>query len=292
MVTQLFRRLTEITQLCVELGVLMTRTIALIELQTSTCQILQKLLGPAFDLVPLTIGEIDRAGTAKACVCVAGNMNADPSFAIQMIHRLREVCPNVPILLVAWESSEQLAIAALRDGVADYFSPPVNLSRVAEAASRIALNSAAAQQHGVTVACADCGPRPIIGKSVVMKSLRSWLVRVAQRDCNTLILGETGTGKDLVAESIHANSPRRKKPFIAVNCAAIPDTLLESELFGYERGAFTGANSTTIGKIQHAHEGTIFFDEIGELTPSAQAKVLRVMEASRFSAWVARPAFP
>jgi transcriptional regulator with PAS, ATPase and Fis domain len=111
-----------------------------------------------------------------------------------------------------------------------------------------------------------------------MKEVRSYLSRVAQRDCNTLLLGETGTGKDLVAQAIHANSPRRNRPFVCINCAAIPDTLLESELFGYERGAFTGANIRTMGKIEQGHGGTIFFDEIGEMTPYAQAKILRVIE--------------
>jgi DNA-binding NtrC family response regulator len=258
----------------------MARTVALFELESSTCQLLQKLLGPGFELLPLTIGGLERTGIAKACACVVGNTQPDPSSATLILHSLREVWPGVPILLVAWESSEQLAIAALREGVADYFSPPVNLSRVAEVVSRVALNHAA-YERSIAPSPGDRGPRPIIGESAVMKSLRCWLVRVAQRDCNTLILGETGTGKDLIAEAIHANSPRRKKPFIAVNCAAIPDTLLESELFGYERGAFTGANSTTIGKIQHANEGTIFFDEIGELTPSAQAKLLRLMESKQ-----------
>jgi DNA-binding NtrC family response regulator len=191
--------------------------------------------------------------------------------------------PTVPILLVAWASSEHLAIAALKEGVADYFPPPVDLERVAQAAARLLPHECAgvspARVQGAGLG--DRGGRPIIGESSVMRSLRTWLIRVAQRDCNTLILGETGTGKDLIAEALHANSPRRKKPFVCVNCAAIPDTLLESELFGYERGAFTGANSTTTGKIQQANEGTIFFDEIGELTPAAQAKVLRVMESKQ-----------
>ncbi len=92
------------------------------------------------------------------------------------------------------------------------------------------------------------------------------------------MLGETGTGKDLIAEAIHANSPRRTKPLVSINCAAIPDTLLESELFGHERGAFTGANAATDGRMREARDGTIFFDEIGEMTPYAQAKILRVME--------------
>lgn len=136
------------------------------------------------------------------------------------------------------------------------------------------------------------GERPIIGESVSIRMVRSWLMRVGQRDCNALVLGETGTGKDLIAEAIHANGLRRNKPFISLNCAAIPETLLESELFGYERGAFTGASSTTCGKIQQAHGGTIFFDEIGDMSPSAQAKILRVIETRHIQRLGGKSAIP
>jgi DNA-binding NtrC family response regulator len=257
------------------------RTIAQIELEESTCRSLQTLIGPDLELIAVPTDGMERSRAARACVFLLGNTHSDPSSAIHTIRRLHAMRPGVPVLLIAFVSSENLAIAALKEGAADYFSPPVDLSRVAEVACRIAFNPVPIEERTASACVPDRGLRPIIGESAVMKSVRAWLLRVAQRDCNTLILGETGTGKDLIAEAVHANSPRRKKPFVSVNCAAIPDTLLESELFGYERGAFTGANSTTLGKIQQAHEGTIFFDEIGELTPSAQAKVLRVMESKQ-----------
>jgi len=255
--------------------------IALIELQPSVCQRLQDLLGPRMQFLTCAAGEIERRGLSKCTLFVLGSIGEDPCTTISLIRRCREVGPEAPIILIAWVSSESLAIAALREHVSEYFPPPVDLARVAKAISLLAVARRTPEERELEVPCPDQGPRPIIGESLIMKSLRTWLLRVAQRDCNTLILGETGTGKDLIAEAVHANSPRRKKPFVSVNCAAIPDMLLESELFGYERGAFTGANSTTIGKIQQAHEGTIFFDEIGELTPSAQAKVLRVMESKQ-----------
>jgi DNA-binding NtrC family response regulator len=259
------------------------RSIALINAHHADCHLLQDLLGPEVELVLLSPGEIERACLSKVCLFLVGNSGGDPSSVIAIIRRLRELRASAPVFLIAWASSEQLAVLALKEGVADYFLPPIQLRDVADAASKIVLQSPPPPQEWIPTGCyhPDRSVRPIIGESVVMKSLRSWLLRVAQRDCNTLILGETGTGKDLIAEAIHANSPRRKKPFVSVNCAAIPDTLLESELFGYERGAFTGANSTTVGKIQQAHEGTIFFDEIGEMTPSAQAKILRVMESKQ-----------
>jgi DNA-binding NtrC family response regulator len=177
------------------------------------------------------------------------------------------------VFLLAWVSSERLAIAAIKENIGDYFAP-VELKDVTAAVRRLALRASPAR-------AVENGEHPIVGDSAPMQAMRAYLIRVAQRDSNVLLLGETGTGKDLIADAIHANSPRRGKPFVCVNCAAIPDTLIESELFGYERGAFTGANATAEGKIRQAHGGTIFFDEIGEMTPYAQAKILRVIEGKQ-----------
>lgn len=121
--------------------------------------------------------------------------------------------------------------------------------------------------------------RELIGSSSAMAAVRSYVGKVAQSDAGVLITGATGTGKELVAESIHRASARRNAPFISVNCAAIPDSLLESELFGYERGAFTGAEESYPGKLRIADHGTVFLDEIGEMSPMGQAKILRVLES-------------
>ncbi len=141
-------------------------------------------------------------------------------------------------------------------------------------------NSAARQNDlapsGPSLSLEDC--ERLVGEAPVMRALKSYLLRIASSDSNVLITGETGTGKELVAELIHANSARRHRPFVRINCAAIPDTLIESELFGYERGAFTGADSLKDGMIKIANGGTVFFDEIGDLSLSAQAKILRAVE--------------
>ena len=118
----------------------------------------------------------------------------------------------------------------------------------------------------------------MIGDSSSMQDVKSYLLKVATTDCTVFITGETGTGKELAAEMIHRNSPRHKRPFVCINCAALPESLLESELFGYERGAFTGAYSSYAGKLKLADGGTVFFDEIGDMTPYAQAKILRAIE--------------
>jgi transcriptional regulator with PAS, ATPase and Fis domain len=120
---------------------------------------------------------------------------------------------------------------------------------------------------------------PLVGQSPAISRVRDYLLKVASTECNVLITRETGTGKELVAEAIHRNSPRRHKPFVAINCAAIPDSLLESELFGHERGAFTGAVASNSGKFLQADGGCVFLDEIGDMSPILQAKILRAIEA-------------
>jgi two-component system, NtrC family, response regulator AtoC len=126
---------------------------------------------------------------------------------------------------------------------------------------------------------AQSGEGELIGSSSAMTAVRDYVRKVAKSDASVLISGPTGTGKELVADAIHRASPRRSAPFISVNCAAIPDSLLESELFGYERGAFTGAEEHYPGKLRLADHGTVFLDEIGEMSPLGQAKILRVLES-------------
>jgi transcriptional regulator with PAS, ATPase and Fis domain len=118
----------------------------------------------------------------------------------------------------------------------------------------------------------------LIGVSPAIRALRDFIPKIAPRDCNVLVTGETGTGKEHVAEAIHANSPRADQNFVCINCAAVPDTLLESELFGYEKGAFTGAHSRFTGRLRQANGGTVFLDEIGDMTLVSQAKILRAIE--------------
>lgn len=122
----------------------------------------------------------------------------------------------------------------------------------------------------------------VIGESACMQEVLNLLELVAPSDATVLLLGETGTGKELAAQAIHFNSPRRHGPFVVVNCAALPEPLLESELFGHERGAFTGAASKKEGRFLLAHRGTLFLDEVGELSPATQAKILRVLQNKEF----------
>jgi DNA-binding NtrC family response regulator len=255
-------------------------SIAVIDTQSSVHSSVQELLGAGFEVLRLSESDINGPALSRIGTFLVGNTSDDPAQMMATVRRLKQLRPCTPIILLAWTSSERLAIAALKSGVVDYFSPPIDLREVAGAVRRCAPCPRDAEWRDKS-AKPGASSRAIIGKSPSMQAVRERMMRVAQRDCNALILGETGTGKDLVAEAIHSNSLRHNKPFICANCAAIPDTLLESELFGYERGAFTGADRTTEGMIRQAQHGTVFFDEIGELTPYAQAKILRVIEGKQ-----------
>ncbi len=185
--------------------------------------------------------------------------------------RVQQTAP--PLLVLASLSSEAFAVSSLRAGAADYLPSPLDFGEFSQAVSRWARECPAWQAETDLE-----GGEVLVGGSPVMQALRVQIRRVAASDCNVLITGETGTGKELVAQLIHKNSPRKAHALVCINCAAIPDSLLESELFGYERGAFTGASVASPGKLMAANRGTVFFDEIGDMSPLAQAKILRAIE--------------
>lgn len=181
---------------------------------------------------------------------------------------------TTPWLVLTNNSSEDLAVAALRAGAREYLRYPCSPAELARAA-RGSLENSGRKPAGLT----PPAQHRLIGESAAMREVRAYLSRVAATSSNVLIIGETGTGKELAAEFLHRESPRRNKPYVTVNCAAIPDSLLESELFGFERGAFTGAHSASEGKLKAAQGGTVFLDEIGDMSPFAQAKILRATES-------------
>ena len=194
---------------------------------------------------------------------------------------LRRQRPDTPVLLIVQESSESKAIAALRAGITDYFTQPVSFKELLESIRRH-LPGAGAESAGNQPASQAGDPRPgFIGVTPPIRKIKDYIARAAAIDCNVLITGETGTGKEKVAELIHWQSSRRGHPMICINCAALPENLLESELFGYERGAFTGALSSYPGKLRLAEGGTIFLDEIFEMSPFMQAKILRAVDTRK-----------
>lgn len=200
---------------------------------------------------------------------------------IGMVQDIRRLNRWVPIVLIPSNSSEELAIAALRAGVTDYFRQPVVVDEMVARVVRCLAEAVPSPFLAPSEAAAlgTIQPPYLIGESAPMREIDAYIGQVASTDSTVLITGETGTGKELVAALIHMRSPRAGKPFVSINCAAIPESLLESELFGYERGAFTGAHVQKEGVLKLANEGTAFFDEIGDMSPEGQAKILRAIES-------------
>ncbi|MGB2591882.1 MAG: sigma-54 dependent transcriptional regulator [Candidatus Acidiferrum sp.] len=192
----------------------------------------------------------------------------------------------IPIIVITAFGSSHSAIEAVRLGAYDFVTKPFDLDEIVLAAER-ALEHSSLNREVVRLRAQGGQPHVsasgrLIGSSGPMLNVFILIGKVAETDSTVLICGESGTGKELVAEAIHSYSQRKNKPFVVVNCAALPDTLLETELFGHERGAFTGAVSRKIGRFEMAEGGTIFLDEIGELSPGLQSKLLRVLQEHTF----------
>jgi two-component system nitrogen regulation response regulator NtrX len=192
--------------------------------------------------------------------------------------RLREVAPDLPVIMMSGRAGLADAVKATKLGAFNFLEKPLTPEGVLLAvASALELRQTRRVARALRAELGFTGQ--MVGKSAGMAAVRQMIARVAPTDARVLITGESGTGKELVASAIHDGSPRREKPFVRVNCAAIPRDLVESEMFGHERGAFTGATQTRIGRFELAHHGTLFLDEVGDLGPDAQAKLLRAIEA-------------
>jgi two-component system response regulator HydG len=203
---------------------------------------------------------------------------------IEALTEIRKISPNVPVLIMTAYASVKTAVEALKAGAFEYLTKPLDIEGL-----KILIEKALEHYHLRTenlVLKERLGDRfdfsRIIGRSAAMKALLETLAMVAPTDATVLIMGESGTGKEVVANAIHHNSPRAPQPFIKVSCAALPETLLESELFGHEKGAFTGAVARRAGRFELAHRGTIFLDEVGEMSPATQTKLLRVLQERAF----------
>ncbi len=199
---------------------------------------------------------------------------------IEALRHIKQYNPAIPILIMTAYSSVDSAVEALKAGAYDYLTKPLDfevlklsLSRALEHAGLKVENRHLKNKQG-----ADYELKNIIGKSKPMKELIDILAMIAPSEATALITGESGTGKELIAKSIHYNSPRKDRPLVVINCAAMTETLLESEIFGHEKGAFTGADRRREGRFMQANKGTIFLDEIGETSPAMQAKLLRVIQ--------------
>jgi two-component system nitrogen regulation response regulator GlnG len=202
---------------------------------------------------------------------------------LQLLRDLQAVDARCPVVFITGQGTTDTAIEAMKLGAFDYLLKPLELSHLRAVLDRA---FAISRLMRVPVVAAD-GPADdradaIVGRCPAMQEVYKAIGRVAAQDVAVLITGESGTGKELVARALYQHGKRASKPFLVVNCAAIPETLLESELFGHEKGAFTGADRRRIGKFEQCDGGTLFLDEVGDMTPSLQAKMLRVLQEQHF----------
>ena len=200
---------------------------------------------------------------------------------LELLAQAHAIDPDLPVILITGHGDVSTAVSAMRAGAYDFIEKPYPAERLVERVRRaLDQRTLVLENRNLRIelmANSALGPR-IIGRSQEMRRLRATIARLADTGADVLVFGETGTGKELVARSLHEHSRRRDRNFVAVNCGAVPDTMIESELFGHEAGAFTGAKSRRIGKIEHAQGGTLFLDEIESMPLSAQVRLLRVLQ--------------
>jgi two-component system, NtrC family, nitrogen regulation response regulator GlnG len=203
---------------------------------------------------------------------------------LDVFHELRQIDPKSLIVFITGHGTTETAIEAMKLGAYDYLTKPLDSDQLQQVVNQAFAISRL--MHVPTII--DEGNRPedkpdrLIGSGAAMQTVCKQIGRVAPQAVNVLILGESGTGKELVARAVYHHSRRNQAPFLAINCAAIPESLLESELFGHERGAFTGAERRRIGKFEQCHSGTLFLDEVGDMAPHTQAKILRLLQEGCF----------
>lgn len=239
--------------------------------------------GYAVDEAPDGTSAIDKVRN-KRYLTVLTDLKLPGASGLDVLREARRADPMIPVILITAYGSVEDAVTAMKDGAFDFIQKPVDLEHLKLLLARAArqqellrenllLREEYAERYGF--------PR-IVGEHPSMQAASQMVQRVAPTDSTVLLLGESGTGKELFARALHHLSRRKDCAFVALNCAAIPEGLVENELFGHERGAYTGAGARKIGKLELAHRGTIFLDEIGELPLAIQSKLLRVLEERRF----------
>lgn len=213
---------------------------------------------------------------------VITDLRMEEMDGLELLKRVKETAPGTDVVIMTAYATVETAIATMKQGAYDYIMKPFQTEELLLLIERLEeKRRLEAENIGLRSYLATRGVEEIVGDSAAMKNVKKLIADLQGSEAAVLIRGESGTGKELVARAIHASSRRNRGPFIALNCAAIPESLLESELFGHERGAFTGAERRRLGHFQLAHRGTIFLDEIGDLPLSLQGKLLRVLEEKR-----------
>jgi len=227
---------------------------------------------------------VHKVATAGPFDAVILDVNMPRMSGLEALSKIRELSPTSFCLIMTAYSNIQDAVTAIKHGAYDYLEKPVDSERLLKVMDAAMAANALVEQLRFSAPQLEFDKgRKIIGSSTQIQRVFEIIHRLAKVETSVLVRGESGTGKELVARAIHFNSQRMKGPFVAVNCAAIPENLIESELFGHEKGAFTGADRRKIGKFQFAEGGTIFLDEIGDISQQMQVKLLRVLQERVFT---------
>lgn len=260
--------------------------ILLIEDKAELRAVLRKALekaGYSVDDAPDGNAGIDRV-RKRRYLLVLTDLKLPGASGIDVLRESKQADPTIPVILMTAFGSVEEAVTAMKEGAFDFIQKPVDFDHLKLQVGRAARQQELLRENLILREeyAARYGFPRIVGEHASLKAVSQQVQRVAAADSTVLLLGESGTGKELFARAVHHLSPRREQPFVAINCAAIPEGLVENELFGHERGAFTGAGARKIGKMELAHRGTLFLDEIGELPPAIQSKLLRVLEEKRF----------
>ena len=206
---------------------------------------------------------------------------------LDLLEEIEAIHPKAAVVFMTAFGAMDVAIKAMQLGAFEYLTKPLDLAKVRQLIRRIYDGKQRLHDLGKpeAVISETISSEKMVGTSPAMQEIYKMIGLLTTQDVTVLITGESGVGKELVARAIHDNSPRRDEPFVGLNCGAMPETLLEAEMFGYEKGAFTGADSRKPGKFEVAGGGTVFLDEIGELQPTLQVKLLRVLQERRFERW-------
>ena len=201
---------------------------------------------------------------------------------VELLKRAKALEQDIEVIMITGHGTVEIAVEAIKEGAYDFITKPIKKAQLLRAVEKAAEKQYLSRENRDLRQQLQNGARRIIYAGALMRNIVRMVEQVAPSTATVLITGESGTGKEVIADAIHANSPRRLKPLIKVSCAALPDTLLESELFGYEKGAFTGANARKEGRFELANGGTLFLDEVGEISPAVQVKLLRVLQDGKF----------
>jgi two-component system response regulator HydG len=202
---------------------------------------------------------------------------------VELLKRTKAVDQEIEVILITGHGTVEVAVEAIKEGAYDFITKPVKKAQLLHAVEKASERQYLSRENKeLRSQLSQSGVKKLVYASTEMRNIARMVEQVASSTATVLITGESGTGKEVIADAIHAASPRRGKPLIKVSCAALPETLLEAELFGHEKGAFTGANARKEGRFELANGGTLFLDEIGEITPAVQVKLLRVLQDGKF----------